>query len=404
MGPIPVKLLVILFCYLAAPAFADTPKPFGLEVRYAEDHPVNGQHSQQQKEILPGDLDRAEFSLLNMERELGPYHPDLASPTLEVAALAVQAEEFELAARLYDKALHNARVNNGLYGDQQLPILRGLLNLYLLSGDREGFEERAAYQLRLLGSGLPPFEEAELEAAAQLFDISLDALMDVPWEGRGNEILAFHDRFDSMTDAVCADPEVREAWCAPLSFRLGQFYYVLEYKLDVFVDDSRFEPRYTDPEWQSMGREPRLEALQRRLFRQGEQNFSRLVEATPSDHDALSALADWHWFYKKRSRALELYQNACRLQPDRFSLPGPLPEYPAIRRLIAFEPDSQSGLVTLSVNDRGQTRDVRWVEESQERPSRLRRVMRNTVFRPALNNCQQAMEAEDIELELVFLD
>jgi hypothetical protein len=72
--------------------------------------------------------------------------------------------------------------------------------------------------------------------------------------------------------------------------------------------------------------------------------------------------------------------------------------------LIAFEPDSQSGLVTLSVNDRGQTRDVRWVEESQERPGRLRRVMRNTVFRPALNNCQQAMEAEDIELELVFLD
>jgi hypothetical protein len=48
---------------------------------------------------------------------------------------------------------------------------------------------------------------------------------------------------------------------------------------------------------------------------------------------------------------------------------------------------------------------VRWVEEAQERPGRLRRVMRNTVFRPALNNdCEQAVQTENIELELVFLD
>ena len=67
----------------------------------------------------------------------------------------MEAGDVSLAASLYDSALHNARVNNGLYGDQQLPILRGLLDLYLLKGDREGFEARAAYQFRLLGAAQP---------------------------------------------------------------------------------------------------------------------------------------------------------------------------------------------------------------------------------------------------------
>jgi hypothetical protein len=76
---------------------------------------------------------------------------------VQVAELAMEAGEVTLATSLYDAALHNARVNNGLYGDQQLPILRGLLDLYLLTGDREGFEARAAYQFRLLGSGPAAF-------------------------------------------------------------------------------------------------------------------------------------------------------------------------------------------------------------------------------------------------------
>ena len=83
-----------------------------------------------------------------------------------------------------------------------------LIALYLESGDREALEERAAYQFRLLGSGLPPFEEGELKAALEFFDVTLDVLMDVEWGPRGRELLQFHDRFDDMTAAVCQDPSV----------------------------------------------------------------------------------------------------------------------------------------------------------------------------------------------------
>jgi hypothetical protein len=104
---------------------------------------------------------------------------------------------------------------------------------------------------------------------------------------------------------------VRAEWCRYFSFRLARFYYLLEYKLDVFVDDPRFESRIADSDWQSLERDPRMEALQRRLFQQGERVFDRLLEVEPGDHDAISALADWHWFYSKWTAAIRLYRDAC---------------------------------------------------------------------------------------------
>ena len=89
----------------------------------------------------------------------------------------------------YTTELYNARVNDGLYGDQQLPILRGLLDLYLLSGDRAAFEERAPINF-VCSVGVPPFEAGELQAALEFFDVSLDALLDVAWETRGETYCA----------------------------------------------------------------------------------------------------------------------------------------------------------------------------------------------------------------------
>jgi len=308
----PLAPLLVLICLHVCVAGADTPVPFGLPVQYRGAETVPGFDAVREVSEL-ANVDQAQVRLEETERRLGPYPPSLAAEFVQVAQLAMEAGEFRLAASFYDAALHNARVNNGLYGDQQLPILRGLLDLYLLTGDREGFEARAAYQFRLLGSGLPPFEEGELRAAVEFFDVSLDALMGVSWEGRNRELLSLHTRFESMAEAVCADASVNLAWCEPFTFSLGRFYYLLEHKLDVFVDDPRFERTFSDLEWQSLDREPRLEALQRRLFSKGETVFERLLEVNPDSPDALSALADWHWFYRKRDEATSLYRRACKL-------------------------------------------------------------------------------------------
>lgn len=400
-----MKYLTLLLLLAGNLTLADTPVPFGLFVQLSE---VTENHSQEAPPDLStrADLATAEVVLREREEALGPYHPSLAALMVEVAAIASASGDLSLAAEFYDRALHNARVNNGLYGDQQLPILRGLIALYLESGDREALEERAAYQFRLLGSGLPPFEVGELKAALEFFDVSLDVLMDVEWGPRGRELLQFHDRFDKMTAAVCQDPSVSSEWCQPFTFRLAGFYYVLEFKLEVLVDDQRFERTFSDPEWSSLEREPRLEALQRRLMSKGEDLFEQLLSVAPDQHDALSALADWRWFYRQKTRAMALYEQACQLQPDRFETPGALPEYPAIERLVLPDSGLPVHQVALSVTDRGVAKDV--VVTAANAPNddragaKLKRLLRDTAFRPALRDCVEPVALSPFAMEVVL--
>ena len=405
-APTHLTPLLVWVCLHVCLARADTPVPFGLPLQYRDAEPV-AVYSDGRDVSELANVDQAQARLKETERRLGPYHPSLAGEFVQVAQLAMEAGDVSVAASLYDAALHNARVNNGLYGDQQLPILRGLLDLYLLTGDREGFEARAAYQLRLLGSGLPPFEEGELRAALEFFDVSLDALMGVSWEGRSRELLALHTRFESMAEAVCADASVNLAWCEPFTFRLGRFYYLLEYKLDVFVDDPRFERTFSDPEWQSLDREPRLEALQRRLFRKGETVFERLLEVSPDSPEALTALADWHWFYRKRDEATSLYRRACTLSPPRFIQAAPLPQFPRLAFNRAFQEPAIPLDVSLIVTERGKPVDLTFrlpaAGADAAPPSRVRRAMRSMVFRPAFVSCSEPVEAE-LKLELAYID
>ena len=402
----PLLPLLVLICLHVSMASADTPVPFGLPVQYRDAEPVTDFDRGRDVSELAS-VDQAQARLEETERRLGPYHPSLAGEFVQVAQLAMEVGDVALAAALYDAALHNARVNNGLYGDQQLPILRGLLDLYLLTGDREDFEARAAYQFRLLGSGLPPFEEGELRAAVEFFDVSLDALMGVSWEGRGRELLTLHTRFESMAEAVCADASVNLAWCQPFTFSLGRFYYLLEHKLDVFVDDPRFERTFSDPEWQSLDREPRLEALQRRLFSKGETVFERLLDVNPDSPEALSALADWHWFYRKRDEATSLYRRACRLSPGRFTQAAPLPEYPRLAFNRAFQEPAIPLDVSLTVTERGKPVDMDFslptAGADADPPGRIRRAMRSMVYRPAFMACSEPVERE-LKLELAYID
>ena len=402
----PLAPLLVLVCLHLSVASADTPVPFGLPVQYRSAEKVVGFDRRRDASEL-ANVDQAQLRLEEIERRLGPYHPSLAGEFVQVAQLAMEAGDVSLAASLYDVALHNARVNNGLYGDQQLPILRGLLDLYLLTGDREGFEARAAYQFRLLGSGLPPFEEGELRAAVEFFDVSLDALMGVSWEGRSRELLALHTRLESLAEAVCADASVNLAWCESFTFSLGRFYYLLEYKLDVFVDDPRFERTFSDPEWQSLDREPRLEALQRRLFSKGETVFERLLEVSPDSPEALTALADWHWFYRKRDEATSLYRRACALSPLRFIQAAPLPQFPRLAFNRAFQEPAIPIDVSLIVTERGKPVDLTFrlpaAGADADSPSRVRRAMRSMVFRPAFVSCSEPVETE-LELELAYID
>ena len=130
------------------------------------------------------------------------------------------------------------------------------------------------------------------------------------------------------------------------------------------------------------------------------------MRVAPAQHDALSALADWRWFYRQKTRALALYEQACQLQPDRFDKPGALPEFPALKRLVLPDPGPPVTQVTLSVTDRGVAKEV--VVTASDSPSddraeaKLKRLLRDTAFRPALRDCVEPVALSPLVMEVVL--
>lgn len=399
------RLPFALILWIALPLWAETPLPFGIRL-LAPPETERGATRQMLAPIAfeDRDLEAAQTQLMQMEQRLGPYHPDLAGAITLVAEQAAVEGEIALSAELYERALHNARVNGGLYGDTQVPILRSLLGLYLESGDRDAFESRAAYQFRLMGSGLPPYDASELAAATEFFDVTLDTLIELPWEDRGRELLNFHDRVEDLTQGVCADDQVREGWCSQLTYRLLSFYYVLEFKLDVLVDDARFQSVFDRTDWQSLDREPRLEEMQRRLYRRGEMALERLLSQSPEDLDAQMALADWHWFYRKRQEAEALYRRIWQQDPVRMAQPAALPSMPIIKRYPALQNEVTMVTAEFSVSSTGTAKAISArASDSGDEVLWAARAIRDSVFRPPLDEQGEAVDSGPVTFEWLFV-
>ena len=68
------------------------------------------------------------------------------------------------------------RINDGLYSERQVPLLRELLQSYREAGDYEALDERYDYYFRLYGNGQPPYTEIRLRAALEYLRWQREAL------------------------------------------------------------------------------------------------------------------------------------------------------------------------------------------------------------------------------------
>ena len=62
-----------------------------------------------------------------MQGSQGIYSPQLQEAYDDLGALYAEIEDFESAIRVYTDALQISRINTGLYGDQQMPIIASLI-------------------------------------------------------------------------------------------------------------------------------------------------------------------------------------------------------------------------------------------------------------------------------------
>jgi hypothetical protein len=141
--------LVLLLLQYPSLAHAHLPEDYGRRFIRAE-QAVAGSSEQATSVASGEDIDRQEQQLAEAGRGLGPYSDGLADPLITLAALHRGRDELDEAAEYYRRALHLVRINDGLYSERQVPIVRELMGIYRRQGDLASLGDIYQYYGRVL--------------------------------------------------------------------------------------------------------------------------------------------------------------------------------------------------------------------------------------------------------------
>ncbi len=150
-------------------------------------------------------LDAHRRALERAELADGPFAPRLSEPLTALALLYRDAGRYREAEALYRRALHVERVNGGLLGGGQLPLVDALLSMYREQGNVLKLDDLQDYRFRLYGSGMPPFTAERRAAGLAYLRWQREALaLEIDGSNRGR-LVHLHAVNQRMLDALEAD-------------------------------------------------------------------------------------------------------------------------------------------------------------------------------------------------------
>lgn len=104
---------------------------------------------QQRLADLTAQKAQLEQRLTELQSEEGIYSPALTEMYSDLGALNIELANYDEAAEQYNQALQIARINSGLYSEQQIPILNSLIDTQLRREDWQKVDNLAHLSLHL---------------------------------------------------------------------------------------------------------------------------------------------------------------------------------------------------------------------------------------------------------------
>ncbi len=322
--------MVGFFCavlLLSPIALAGTPTPYGeYFVRLGERWSDAGNAVAWPKPaVVSAVQDGASYlyQLSLIEGEGGPYADTLAEPLAGLARLLRQNGDIKQAQQLYRRALHVVRVNEGLYSERQVPILKELFETYRMTGDLAMLDSRYNYYFRLYGSGQPPYTTVRLGAALEYLRWQREALRLGLDRHDAERLHMLYSLNEHILAGVVADPFVDFVSYRALVLSQLRNLYLLQdrYKSRVKaigeLPATRLANTWDDPK----DTQYRLETLQRNALAHGRKLLGEFIIRIPPERlEALAAawleLADWNQWNDRRSEALTAYEQVAKLLRD----------------------------------------------------------------------------------------
>ncbi len=333
------------------------------------------------------ELARFEAALAAAISDRGPYSPELAETYQGFGRHLQQHGRHADALAMLHKAQHVERVNHGIHGAGQIPVLRAMIASYKATGQL--VPASAAYDqlLWISAKGLDPGDPMRIALLREAARWHLSAHLLDEDERRFTHLEAAHQllvQADALAEQLGADAATRGALLGDAA--LGRFYLLRD------QGNRRFDPQV--PAGYRYGQGESVAAAVQNLttnFAAGrslhELRLARLEAdaQVPAEerYRAQLELADWYLLFDRNDEAIARYRKARAANPtpadtDPFAAPLPLP---------AARGSATSALavrIRLDVSARGHPDNVELLEDSavSELRPRILRAIREARFRP----------------------
>lgn len=324
-----------------------------------------------------------------LEQRIGPYSSELAETWLELAHDAVDLGQGELASALFQKGLHNVRLNSGLTTDKQLTALTEWIAVLRRTQRQDALIQQLNYRYRITGYGAAPWDADRLTFALEYLDQQLAVLSVATWRREESQVIKFTNHLESLVDDACGGSNADDRACFELVKRRLHLLYLVSYAVQPIIEDSRLLPPHVQRDLNERTlSEEQLLSLHRNAYQAGVRVVEKGIDYLGTSNELELALADWRWFNGKTTQARKLYARLAHEQPVDFAVPVALPN-----GLVADYSKGSSGnkqktaTFSFDVTATGKVRKI--VEEidagEQRSSSRLRRHLKRLKFRPVID-------------------
>lgn len=350
--------------------------------------PRAGDESATALEDEAGELVRFEQALDQAITESGPYSPALAETYQGFGRHLQQRGRHADALAMLRKAQHLERVNHGIHGAGQIPVLRAMIASYKTTGQFEAASSTYDQMLWISGKGLEPRDPTRLTLLREAARWHLSAhLLDAD-EQRLPHLQAAHQLLrdaGALAEQLGADLATRVELLRDTA--VGQFY-LLRYQ-----SARRFDPAVPAGYRLAPGEAVAVPALTTN-FSAGRQLHEAALAGLGADPQASPLLVrrarvelgDWYLLFDYGDEALEQYRAALAAPgvdgEDPF---GSLTPLPAARGSAA---SAVVARIRVDVSERGRPDNIELLDDTAsigaEQRQRILRAVRDARFRPAL--------------------
>lgn len=342
-----------------------------------------------------------EDAIALLESEHGAYSPVLPERLLSLGLALQQEGRHGEAAAVFKRGTHVARVSNGLYSTEQLPLLESEIRSLHTLGDYRAVDERQRYLYRVQERALQDPKERAV-ALLQQADWQRQAyLLRLDEEPAQRLLQMWEFNRLALNDILEAEGDTSKKLLQPLNGMLQAQYLVSDLQWQDGPGTS------SSHGFSAPASRPRVGSYRMDNYKKGVAVLKAIyeLERMHGGHDpsaparALTMLGDWMLWHGEGEEAVAVYREAigelaghADAQPIAAELFADPVALPAVAGLSEYGPlptgDGGDILLEFAVTAGGKVEQLHRVDDNSEAngfANRLMRKLRKTPFRPRFN-------------------